>query len=84
MTNLERIRKEKKLTIEQLALQAIINQSHEKGIYYQTLDHFNHTVFNTIEELKRCEKYFFLRINDSWKYIAQVLNCSVDELKEEE
>lgn len=82
-TKLQIMREKADMTIEQLAMNALMIQAVELNRYYNSLENFECSVFNTVEVLEKCEKYDINRENDNWIYIAQALGCSVEDLVEE-
>lgn len=82
-TKLQIMREKAGMTIEQLAMNALMIQIVNLNAYYNSLKHFENTVNNTIETLTICEKQGVKRGLENLEYIAQALDCSVDELIEE-
>ncbi|WP_270335659.1 XRE family transcriptional regulator [Lactococcus petauri] len=82
-TKLQIMREKEDMTIEQVAIYSLMIQAVDLHRYYRTLENFDCSVSNTVEVMKKCEKWSMDRSNENWKYIAQALGCSVDELVEE-
>lgn len=82
-TKLQVMREKADMTIEQVAIYSLMIQAVDLHIYYRTLENFDCSVSNTVELLKKCEKWSMDRSNGNWKYVAKALGCSVDELVEE-
>lgn len=85
-TKLQIMREKADMTIEQLAIFALIIQYENRWCYPSTLETFKETIDGTIKVLEKFEKTNtnIDRSNKNWKYIAQALGCSVDELVEDE
>lgn len=81
-TKLQIMREKAGMTFEQVAIYSLMIQAIDHHRYYRTLENFDCSVSNTVELLKKCEKWSMDRSNENWKYIAQALGCSVDELME--
>ncbi|XHB95545.1 XRE family transcriptional regulator [Lactococcus garvieae] len=82
-TKLQIMREKAGMTIEQLAINALMTQAVDLDIYYNSLEFFGIVVANTVEELEISEKHDTSREKEAWKYVAQALGCSVEELVEE-
>lgn len=82
-TKLQIMREKANMTIEQLAMNALMIQIVDLNAYYNSLEHFRNTVANTVETLIICEKQGVKRGLENLEYIAQALGCSVEELAEE-
>lgn len=82
-TKLQIMREKVDITIEQVAIYSLMIQAVELHTYYNSLEEFDCSVSNTVEVLKKCEKWSMDRSNENWKYVAQAIGCSVDELVEE-
>ena len=83
-TKLQIMREKADMNIEQLAMNALMIQIVELNRYYNSLENFECTVANTVELLEKSETNGVRNVeNPNWKYIAQALGCSVDELVED-
>ena len=83
-TKLQVMREKADMTIEQVAIYSLMIQAVDLHIYYRTLENFDCSVSNTVELLKKYEEYGVKNNNnDDWKYAAEALGCSVDELVED-
>ena len=82
-TKLQIMREKANMTIEQLAMNALMIQIVDLNAYYNSLENFECLVANTVELLEKREVNGMRDIeNSNWKYVAQALGCSVDELME--
>lgn len=82
-TKLQIMREKAGMTIDQVAIYSLMIQAVDLHRYFRTLENFDCSVSNTVELLKKCEKWSMDRSNENWEYTAQALGCSVDELVEE-
>ncbi|MFK4959240.1 XRE family transcriptional regulator [Lactococcus garvieae] len=83
-TKLQIMREKADMTIEQLAMNALMIQIVELNSYYNSLENFECTVANTVELLEKSEINGMRNVeNPNWKYVAEALDCLVEELVEE-
>ncbi|MEY8458607.1 XRE family transcriptional regulator [Lactococcus ileimucosae] len=83
-TKLQIMREKADMTIEQLAMNALMIQAVELNRYYNSLENFECSVANTVELLEKREINGMRNVeNSNWIYIAQTLGCSVEDLVEE-
>lgn len=84
-TKLQIMREKADMTIEKLAMNALMIQVVELNRYYNSLENFECSVANTMELLEKREVNGMRDLeNPNWEYIAKALGCSLDELREEE